>query len=113
MLSDALKKAPPLVLPKLRKWAGTQVCSIRLGGICVVNGTVWAHHPHGCDKGEGIKGCDLMGAVACTPCHDQIDSRGGSRLAPVYTIDDLLLAFLRGHDLSIVAAIRDGIITVT
>lgn len=61
----------------LRKLARNRPCQVRLSGIC--NGdpatTVLAHYRLSGTCGVGIKPHDLLGAHACSACHDAIDRR--------------------------------------
>lgn len=58
----------------LRKSARGEDCDVRLPGICNHDPetSVWAHLPGG---GMGMKRPDLIGCVACSACHDEIDRR--------------------------------------
>ncbi len=58
----------------LRDSARGQPCLVRLPGICNHDNstTVLAHLNGG---GAGTKHSDLMGAFACSSCHDEIDRR--------------------------------------
>lgn len=61
----------------LRKLARSQLCMIRLPGIC--NGdretTVLAHYRLAGYCGTGMKPPDVLGAWACSSCHDAVDGR--------------------------------------
>ena len=63
---------------KLRKAAKGRECTVRLPGICNHNPetTVLAHVRLAGVSGMGIKADDLLGAWACSNCHDAIDRRG-------------------------------------
>lgn len=75
---------------KLRKSAKGQECQVRIPGICNGNNetTVLAHLNGG---GAGTKHSDLMGAFACSTCHDEIDRR-----TMLYLADYVKLAHLEG-----------------
>jgi len=61
----------------LRKLARGRDCTVRLDGICNGNPetTVLAHFRMLGISGLGIKSPDLIGAWACSACHDAIDRR--------------------------------------
>lgn len=61
-------------MSKLRQSARGQDCQIRMPGICNGNPetVVLAHLGGG---GMGIKQPDLLGAYACSACHDEADRR--------------------------------------
>jgi hypothetical protein len=61
-------------MSKLRKAARGQDCMIRVPGVCNGNPetTVLAHLGGG---GMGRKHHDLLGAWACSSCHDYVDGR--------------------------------------
>lgn len=54
-----------------------QDCQIRLEGICNFNSetTVLAHYRLAGLCGTGLKPPDLIGAWACSACHDAVDGR--------------------------------------
>ena len=58
----------------LRKEAKGRECQVRIPGVCNHNPetVVLAHHGGG---GMGTKHPDLIGAWACSACHDEIDGR--------------------------------------
>ena len=58
----------------LRTYAKGRDCDIRLPGICNFDPatSVWAHLPGG---GMGTKKPDILGCVACSACHDEVDRR--------------------------------------
>lgn len=78
----------------LRKLAKGMCCMVRVPGVC--NGdpatTVLAHYRLGGISGMGIKSPDLLGAWACSACHDAVDRR--SRTA--WGVDYLKLCHLEG-----------------
>lgn len=61
----------------LRKEAKDRDCMVRLPGICNFNPetTVLAHYRKAGISGIGQKSPDLIGAWACSACHDEIDRR--------------------------------------
>ena len=63
---------------KLRKAARGRECMVRLPGVCNHNAetTVLAHVRLAGVSGMGMKADDLLGAWACSSCHDAIDRRG-------------------------------------
>ena len=63
---------------KLRKAARGRECMVRLPGVCNHNPetTVLAHVRLVGVSGMGMKADDLLGAWACSSCHDAIDRRG-------------------------------------
>lgn len=64
-------------MSKLRKAARGQPCLVRIPGVC--NGdpetTVLAHWRAPGLAGMGQKPHDLIGAWACSACHDEVDGR--------------------------------------
>jgi hypothetical protein len=63
----------------LRKLAEGKPCMIRIPGICNHDPatTVLAHIRMAGITGAGIKAPDLLGAWACSDCHDECDRRTG------------------------------------
>lgn len=61
----------------LRKYAKDRECQVRIPGICNGNSetTVLAHYRMLGISGIGYKAPDLIGAWACSDCHDEIDGR--------------------------------------
>jgi hypothetical protein len=78
----------------LRKAAKGRDCMVRLEGICNHNPetTVLAHIRMPGLSGMGIKADDLLGAWACSACHDAIDRRNHTDLDR----DHVRLAHLEG-----------------
>lgn len=75
---------------KLRESARGRDCMVRLPGICNRNPeTVVLAHLNG--GGAGTKHSDLMGAFACSACHDEIDRR-----TMYFNADAVKLAHLEG-----------------
>lgn len=78
---------PPRVRPRpvqekpatnLRREAAGRMCQVRIPGVCRAreDDCVLAHlqYPAGV-RGMGQKAPDLLGAWACTPCHNEVDRR--------------------------------------
>ncbi len=59
---------------KIRKWASTQQCQIRLPG-CQGTPCIGAHYRMPGLCGMGMKPHDLFIAVSCQHCHDIVDGR--------------------------------------
>lgn len=64
-------------MSKLTKLARGRECQVRLPGICNHDPetTVLAHYRLAGTCGMGIKPHDLLGAWACSSCHDEVDRR--------------------------------------
>ena len=64
-------------MTKLRDLAHGKDCQIRIPSIC--NGdpatTVLAHYSMAGVSGKGLKSPDILGAWACSACHDYADGR--------------------------------------
>ena len=100
-------------MSKIRESAQDTPCQMRLPGICNHNPetVVWAHaNGSAAGKGIGMKSHDLLGAYACSACHDVIDRR--VPLPVAYSREMVELAFHEGHQRSLVILIERGIITV-
>ena len=71
-----IPKQNNLVSNAIRKSAKGEDCTLNLLGVCNHNPetTVFAHLKSG-THGMGLKGTDLIGAYACSSCHDFIDGR--------------------------------------
>jgi hypothetical protein len=78
----------------LRKIAKGKPCMVRLPDVCNHNDetTVLAHIRMAGISGMGIKADDLLGAWACSACHDTIDRRSNTDLDRDY----VRLAHLEG-----------------
>lgn len=78
----------------LRKQARGRGCMVRLEGVCNHNSetVVLAHIRMPGISGMGIKADDLLGAWACSSCHDAIDRRSHMDLDR----DHVRLAHLEG-----------------
>jgi hypothetical protein len=91
---------------KLRKEARGRDCMVRLVGICNHNPetTVLAHVRMAGISGMGLKADDLLGAWACSSCHDAIDRRSNTDLDR----DFVRLAHLEGVMRTITVLRREG-----
>jgi hypothetical protein len=92
-------------MSKLTKLARERDCQVRLPGICNHNPetTVLAHYRLAGTCGMGIKPHDLLGAWACSSCHDEIDRRS-HRIGP----DEAALAHLEGVIRTQAILIKEG-----
>jgi hypothetical protein len=92
----------------LRKAARGRGCMIRLPGICNHNSetTVLAHVRLAGVSGMGIKADDLLGAWACSACHDAIDRRSHTDLDR----DAVRLAHLEGMVRTIAQLRKEGLV---
>ena len=93
----------------LRKAAKDRGCTVRIPGVCNFNSatTVLAHIRLTGVSGMGMKSPDLLGAWACSACHDEIDGRthksGLSR-------DELRLAHYDGMARTIMQLHKEGLV---
>ena len=93
----------------LRKEAKGRGCMVRLSGICNFNSetVVLAHIRLQGVSGMGMKSPDLIGAWACSACHDELDGRtrksGLSR-------DELRLAHYDGMVRTICQLDKEGLV---
>ena len=93
----------------LRKEAKGRGCMVRIFGICNHNSetVVLAHIRIAGVSGMGMKSPDLIGAWACSACHDELDGRtrksGLSR-------DELRLAHYDGMARTIMQLHKEGLI---
>lgn len=91
----------------LRKEARGRGCMVRLPDVCNHNSetTVLAHYRLPGVSGMGIKAAsDLIGAWACSSCHDAIDRRAHMDLDRDY----VKLAHLEGMCRTIAVLTREG-----
>jgi hypothetical protein len=81
---------------------------VRLPNICNFNNetTVLAHYRLAGISGMGIKSDDLIGAWACSACHDAIDRRANTDLDRDY----VRLAHLEGVVRTIATLRKEGLI---
>ena len=93
----------------LRKEARGRDCQVRLEGTCNFDPdtTVLAHYRLAGTCGMGIKPHDLLGAWACSSCHDEIDRR--TRRVDAETAS---LAHLEGVLRTLVELIKERKITI-
>jgi hypothetical protein len=93
----------------LRKEARGRGCTVRIPGVCNHNSetVVLAHIRAAGISGMGLKSPDLLGAWACSACHDEIDGKthrsGLSR-------NDLRLAHFEGMMRTIAQLHREDIV---
>ena len=93
----------------LRKEARGRGCTVRIPGVCNFNSetVVLGHIRVAGVSGMGLKAPDLLGAWACSACHDEIDGRthtsGLSR-------DELRLAHYDGMARTIMQLHKEGLI---
>ena len=92
----------------LRKAARGRGCMVRLPGICNHNSetTVLAHVRLAGVSGMGLKADDLLGAWACSACHDAIDRRSHTNLDR----DAVRLAHLEGMVRTIAQLRKEGLV---
>lgn len=64
-------------MSKITRSAQGQQCQVRMPGICNGNPetVVFAHYRLAGSCGTGIKPSDLLGAYACSACHNEADRR--------------------------------------
>jgi hypothetical protein len=92
----------------LRTEAKGRNCMVRLPNICNFNNetTVLAHYRLAGISGMGIKSDDLIGAWACSACHDAIDRRANTDLDRDY----VRLAHLEGVVRTIATLRKEGLV---
>jgi hypothetical protein len=92
----------------LRKQARGRGCMVRLPEICNHNSetVVLAHFRMAGLSGMGIKSDDLIGAWACSACHDAIDRRAHTDLERDY----VRLAHAEGVMRTIAQLRKEGIV---
>jgi hypothetical protein len=93
----------------LRKEAKGRGCMVRIFGICNHNSetVVLAHIRIAGVSGMGMKSPDLIGAWACSACHDELDGR--TRKSGL-TRDELRLAHYDGMARTIMQLHKEGLI---
>ena len=93
----------------LRKEAKGRGCMVRIFGICNHNSetVVLAHIRIAGVSGMGMKSPDLIGAWACSACHDELDGR--TRKSGL-TRDELRLAHYDGMARTITQLEKEGLI---
>lgn len=92
----------------LRKLARGRQCTVRLPDICNGNPetVVLAHLRLPGISGMGFKADDILGAYACSACHDAIDRRSHMDLDRDY----VRLAHLEGVARTIAALVKEGVV---
>jgi len=92
----------------LRKVARGRGCMVRLEGVCNHNSetVVLAHIRIAGVSGMGLKSPDLIGAWACSACHDAIDRRAHTDLDR----DHVRLAHLEGMARTIAQLVKEGLV---
>jgi hypothetical protein len=92
----------------LRKQARGRGCTVRLPGVCNHNSetVVLAHIRMAGISGMGLKADDLLGAWACSACHDAIDRRSHTELERDY----VRLAHLEGMVRTIAQLRSEGLV---
>ena len=90
----------------LRSLARGQDCQVRIPGVCNHDPatTVLAHIRMACVSGMGLKAPDILGAHACSSCHDATDGRTQTE----FSRDALRLYHLEGMARTIAKLIADG-----
>ena len=98
-------------MSKITQSARGEPCQIRLAGYCNHNSetTVLAHYRLAGYCGMGIKPPDLMGAYACSGCHDAVDGRIKTDLSE----DELRLAHAEGVMRTLVILQEKGLLNVS
>lgn len=95
-------------MSKITQSARGEPCQIRLAGICNHNPetVVLAHYRLAGTCGMGIKPSDLLGAFACSACHDAVDERVRTDL----THDELRAAHAEGVMRTLVILEKEGLV---
>ena len=95
----------------LRDLARDQDCTVRLESVCNCNPetTVLAHFRMIDISGAGMKSSDLLGAWACSACHDAIDRRAHMDLDR----DFVQLAHLKGVMRTQAQLLKRGVLRLT
>ena len=93
----------------LRKEAKGRGCMVRLPGICNFNSetVVLAHIRVMGVSGMGLKSPDLLGAWACSACHDELDGRTHQS---GMTRNELRLAHFEGMARTVAQLDKEGLI---
>ena len=90
----------------LRKYARGRACQIRLPGICNHDSaTTVLAHVRMPGTGMGMKPPNVVGAHACSACHDAVDGRTQTE----FSRDYLRLAHFEGMARTIALLVKDGI----
>lgn len=95
-------------MSKLRDAARGMDCQVRIPGICNFRAetTVLAHYRLAGTCGTGIKPIDLLGAWACSDCHNAIDDG-----KTAFTREQLDLMHLEGMCRTIVELNKRGLLS--
>ena len=95
-------------MTKLRKEAKGRGCMVRIPKVCNHNSetTVLAHYRLAGVSGIGMKSPDVLGAWACSACHDAIDRRAHTDLDRDY----VRLLHLEGMARTLAQLNREGLI---
>jgi hypothetical protein len=93
---------------KLRKEARGRGCMVRIPDVCNHNSetVVLAHYRLAGVSGIGMKSPDVLGAWACSSCHDAIDRRAHTDLDRDY----VRLLHLEGMARTLAQLNREGLI---
>ena len=93
---------------KLRKEARGRGCMVRIPEVCNYNSetTVLAHYRLAGVSGIGMKSPDILGAWACSACHDAIDRRAHTDLDRDY----VRLLHLEGMARTLAQLNREGLL---
>jgi len=93
---------------KLRKEAKGRGCMVRIPEVCNYNSetTVLAHYRLAGISGIGMKSPDILGAWACSACHDAIDRRAHTDLDRDY----VRLLHLEGMARTLAQLDREGLL---
>jgi hypothetical protein len=93
---------------KLRKEAKGRGCMVRIPEVCNYNSetTVLAHYRLAGVSGIGMKSPDILGAWACSACHDAIDRRAHTDLDRDY----VRLLHLEGMARTLAQLNREGLL---
>jgi len=93
----------------LRKEARGRGCTVRIPGVCNFNSetVVLGHIRVAGVSGMGLKSPDLLGAWACSACHDEIDGRTHTS---GMTRDELRLAHYDGMARTIMQLHKEGLV---
>jgi len=92
----------------LRKEAKGRGCMVRIPGVCTHNSetVVLAHVRLTGVSGMGMKSPDILGAWACSSCHDAVDRRNHTDLDRDY----VRLAHLEGMARTIAQLEKEGLL---
>jgi len=95
-------------MTKLRKEAKGRGCMVRIPEVCNHNSetVVLAHYRLAGVSGIGMKSPDVLGAWACSSCHDAIDRRAHTDLDRDY----VRLLHLEGMARTLAQLNREGLI---